>query len=838
MRDRAGTDGTVPPMSRRLPALFAIALFSCSSAPPKPAETTLASGRTTLAVSADARTLTLRRGPTTLLTFPADAFQLGTVAAFDPHASYDPYWLEAQDPLNQKPPDDLEWREASAAKVVSATATGLALDLTYPGATARLTVDVDAPGRFTAKLVPNVTDGTVVAWLRLRPRADATEGFYGLGEWGDTLNHRGHLRPMQMEVDLSLESANLENHAPIPLLIGTRGWGLFVESRRPGLFDVARKAADLVEVTFGTAADSAAGLTFDLISEENPLDVTRHYFERSGAPTLPAPWALGPWIWRNENRDQAQVLDDLEQIRSLDLATSAMWLDRPYATGVNTFDFDAAKFPDAPAMIRAVHDAGLRMALWHVPYVDATTGELQRTALANGYYPPQSGLLLNHGWGKPLDFTNPDAFAWWQGLVRRYTDAGIEGFKLDFAEDVQLGLYGSRNEWRFHDGSDERTMHHGYQLLYHQVYRETLPETGGFLLCRTARWGDQRNVSVVWPGDLDANLKRFGEQREDGRRYVGGLPASVILGLGLGPSGFAFYGADTGGYQHGPPDNETFTRWFEQTALSTVMQVGDSSSQTPWEFTAENGRDATTLDTYRRYARLHLRLFPYEWTYAQRLPRDGRALMRPVGLAYPALGEHPDDEYLFGDDLLVAPVVEAGKTTKSVLFPPGTWIDWFSGTSHEGGARAEVAAPLDTLPLFLRAGAIIPLLRPTIDTLSPTTRGGVESYANDAGPLTVRLAPDATATSFTLYDGTRVSQQRVDAATTIDVAPGTTFTKGAVLEVIRSGATAVTAGDAALAKVTTESALEAAATGWRTDDAMGGTVWVKLPPGAAHVTIR
>src|SRR5439155_24971351 len=115
--------------------------------------------------------------------------------------------------------------------------------------------------------------------------------------------------------------------------------------------------------------------------------------------------------------------------------------------------------------------------------------------------------------------------------------------------------------------------------------------------------------------------------------------------------------------------------------------------------TAENGRDDAALEVYRKYARLHLRLFPYEWTYANRMVRDGRPIVRPLGLAYPELGVHPSDEYLFGDDLLVAPVVSRGKTSRHVDLPAGTWRSFWDGTPVTAG---EVAAPLDVLPLLVR----------------------------------------------------------------------------------------------------------------------------------------
>src|SRR5439155_8996720 len=135
------------------------------------------------------------------------------------------------------------------------------------------------------------------------------------------------------------------------------GWGLFVESRAPGAFDVARANDTRVEITFG-----APSLAFHLLSAEQPLDVLARYYDLAGYPGLPAPWALGPLLWRDENADQAQVIDDLSQIRTRHLATTGIWFDRPYATGVETFDWSAAKFSDAPAMLQAVHDAGLRYA--------------------------------------------------------------------------------------------------------------------------------------------------------------------------------------------------------------------------------------------------------------------------------------------------------------------------------------------------------------------------------------------------------------------------------------------------------------------------------------------
>ena len=817
-----------------------------SSPPPDPPEQLSAGGYAVEFVPAEQALRLSRRGEV-LLTFPADAIQIGTVSKLDDNLSYDPYWMEyGEDLFPPQLPETLIWHTVTAAHFVESSHEQLLIQLDFSdgiGATLKLTRD--GTGRFGALVTPDArATGRAVALIRLRPRVDATEGFYGLGEWPDAVNHRNKVRPMQLEADTT-ESVNNENHVPIPLLIGTRGWGLFVQSQRVGVFNVAQKQPDLVEITYGTAESSAQGLRFHLLVADRPIDIVRRYYDVTGDPLLPAPWALGPWIWRNDSRDQAQVLADIAQIRTLDLATSAIWLDRPYATRVNSFDWNAARFPAPDQIFTTAHQAGLRMALWHTPYLEAGTPDLAE-AQRDGWFPKQNGVLFN-GWSAPIDFTNSVAVGRWKELLGRYKALGAEGYKLDYGEDVVPSIGASRNVWKFRDGTDERTAHYQYQLAYHSLYAAMVPSSGGFLLCRTGRYGDQKYASVIWPGDMDATFTRHRETFKDGNKTivgVGGLPATVIQGMSLGASGFPFFAADTGGYRHSPPDNELYIRWFEQTALSTVMEVGDASSQPPWEFNHDNGRDVTTLDLYRVYARLHMRLFAYEWTYAQNLKTDGRPIQRPVGLAYPELGKHPDDEYLMGDNLLVAPVVDRGVTARPVLFPPGDWVDYWDGTVYSGGtagATFTVPAPLGTLPLFVRGGGIVPLLRPTIDTIAPATDAGVESFQNDPGALYVRLVPGPQAEAFTLYDGTTLAQgaaAKPGETLQLRVKPGIVFKAATTLEVVRTGQpTQVLRDGSVLPMLATAPDLDAAGEGWLWQPTAGGTLTVKLAARPAEQSV-
>lgn len=800
----------------------------------------------TLLLEADR--LVLRNGTAVVATLPAKDFKLGTVAALSATHSYDPFQPFAKSALFREPDDFAEVRGASFEDL-RAIAGGLSASLVYEdGTRAPLTLTKRGAGAVEASLaLPVAAKEKPIVHAGLDVRGSATEGFYGLGEQFDDVDQRGKVRAMQLEIDSSIESSYNEAHVPVPFVIGTSGWALFVQSRRLGVFSLGTVDADRVTTNWSRAyAPASEPFVFHLFVADHPLDLVKPYYAATGAPRLPAPWGLGPWIWRDESKDQAEVESDLATIRKLDLATTGYWIDRPYASAVNSFDFEPKRFPDAQKIFADADALGFRTALWHTPYLDEkepATAELLAEAEASGFYPPTTGPSLNK-WGRPLDLTNEAARAFWQKQLGNYTAMGVRGFKLDYGEDIVAGLGTGRLPWAFADGSDERTAQQTYTLAYHRTYAELFPAGESFLICRAGKWGDQTNVDVIWPGDLDATFALHREPALDGEgktyNSVGGLPASVVAGLSLGASGFPFYGADTGGYRHSPPDKELFVRWFEQTALSTVMQVGTSSNTVPWETAGGPGFDEELLVLYRRYARLHLRLFPYLWSLAQRLAVDGRPLARPFGLAYPELGVHPNDQYLLGDALLVAPVLARGVTTRAVIFPASKWTDFWTGEVLEGGQSHDVAAPLGTLPLYLAPGAIVPLLRSTIDTLSPTTKPAeVDSFATTPGPLVVRLTPGLSS-SFTLYDGGRFDQVTDPEGTRVTFTPGSIFDGAIVYEIAglgdrRAGVTIDGVGATAQPSVIEADALGGG--GQTAFDADGGVLRVAVGAGSHQVIV-
>jgi alpha-D-xyloside xylohydrolase len=303
--------------------------------------------------------------------------------------------------------------------------------------------------------------------------------------------------------------------------------------------------------------------------------------------------------------------------------------------------------------------------------------------------------------------------------------------------------------------------------------------------------------SVIWPGDLCAGFWKHGECDSAGTCHVGGLPASYSAMLGLAVSGYPLYGADTGGYRHERPTREVMLRWGAQTAFSAFMQIGGGSQNNPWDFKkyGPSQFDQALLDAFVVLTRLHTRLFPYLYTLARQAHEHGLGPVRPFGLAHPELAAVPlyaevsVTQHWLGPDLLVAPIL-GPESKRRVLLPPGSFYDFWSHTLVAGPAgrvpseplALEVEVPLGRIPVYVRAGALVPLLRPTIDTLAPASEPGVDSFANETGRLHVLVAPGAGG-AFELYDGSALEMAALGSGHRLDFAAGKVFTQGLELEI-------------------------------------------------------
>jgi alpha-D-xyloside xylohydrolase len=302
-----------------------------------------------------------------------------------------------------------------------------------------------------------------------------------------------------------------------------------------------------------------------------------------------------------------------------------------------------------------------------------------------------------------------------------------------------------------------------YPLLYAQtaeaVARSVNPDA--LLVMRSGVAGIQRYQRAVWAGDQRMTWDRGS-----------GFPAVIPAGLSWGIAQAPFWGSDFGGYLEGRPplsraaQEELYLRWVEFGALSPIMRdtLGDKGHQAIYM-----DSDARTLDTFRLYAQMHQQLFPYLYSAAHTAHLSGLPIMRALVLAYPQDRQvyGLDDEYLLGPDLLVAPVTVQGARTRAVYLPGGTWVDYWSGAQLAGGRWVTVAAPLERIPLFVRGGALLPLLAAPGDTLAPAADPAVQR-AGDA--LLVRLYPGGYGDSVVLADGTRLADAADAGGVTLRIA--------------------------------------------------------------------
>jgi alpha-D-xyloside xylohydrolase len=539
---------------------------------------------------------------------------------------------------------------------------------------------------------------------------------YGFGERFNALN-----QARQILVNASSDQPGAKGsatYAPIPFFMDLRGYGLFVDTYAEATFDLGVADRDEFVVRF---RDTHLRIVF-FEGPQFPLILGR-YTAMVGRAKLPPYWAFAPWKSRNWHPNMAAVYEDIERYRQLGLPASVLVLDSPWATNYNTFEMNRLQFSDPDAMVRRIHDSGFKLCLWLTAFINAETftppepelvGKIPPTAAANFEAARRAGYFLKNdsgdvylstwwkGRGGLIDFTNPSAVTWWQNQVRLAIRLGADGFKADGGEGSFVG------EAHFADGEDPAVMRTRYPVLYNRALQELIDNDlhgDGVLLMRSGSVGNH-NLPFLWAGDNESN---FGTEN--------GLPGVVLAGLNAGLSGIPLWTSDLGGYEKGartPGDSDLFVRWTEFSALSPIMEVHSDINLGPWDY------GARALDVFRSYSRLHMSLFPYRYAAAQESARTGMPLMRALVFYHPldADARRAADEYYFGPDLLVAPVVTAG-TQRSVHLPQGEWLDYWTGAPYTGPADIVADAPLDRIPLFVKAGTILPKIPEDVMTLVP-----------------------------------------------------------------------------------------------------------------------
>ena len=567
-------------------------------------------------------------------------------------------------------------------------------------------------------------------WLTVGLKPE--EALFGLGEHFGALNRRGQALASWTVDAFGVRSDRAYKN--VPLLLSSQGYGVFFDMTGPLYYDLGQAS-----VAAWQATARADHLRAYLILGDGIKPIMQGYHQLTGVPAVPPDWSFGFWISRWGYRNREEVMEVAHRMRQERVPCDVIHIDpywmRYHEGHHGDLEWDESAFPDPKGMIAELKALGFHLSLWESPYVPLDSqmraeGEQRRFLLKTK---DGKGPALVHGFAKPsaaVDFTNPDAVEWFKAKNRRLLEMGVAVIKTDFAEDMP-------DDAVPHDGTSAEQLHNLYPLLYQRAVFEATKEVHGYGLIwgRSGYAGSQR-YPVHWGGDPGCTF-------DD-------MAASLRGALSWILSGAAFASFDMGGFfgiptLTDPPSPELYVRWSQMGLLfSHARAHGHTAPREPWAY----GEPA--LSIFRKYAQLRYRLLPYLYAAARRAP-DGLPLARPLVYDWPSdpTTHHIDDEYMLGSDLLVAPMFKP-RGSREIYLPAGGWFDYWTDRQFDGVRWITYNAELETLPLFVRAGAVLPM-GPDLQYSNERSWDPLsfEVYLGGDGPTEMELTDDHRRLHFT-----------------------------------------------------------------------------------------
>ncbi|MER5478887.1 TIM-barrel domain-containing protein [Streptomyces sp. NPDC002734] len=540
--------------------------------------------------------------------------------------------------------------------------------------------------------------------LEQRFAAYDDERLYGLGQ-----HQHGRLDQKGLVVDLVQRNAEVA----VPVLTSSRGYTLLWNNPAIGRVELAYNGTRWV-------ADSARQIDY-WITAGDPAAGQRRYSAVTGRTPMLPEWAAGFWQSKLRYRTQEELLEVAREYRRRGLPLSAIVCDFFHWTHLGEWRFDPKEWPDPAAMVRELEELGVKLVVSVWPSVSPLSENHPVMEQRGLFIGTQYGPLAHADWPDKevastvqvafYDATNPEAREFvWSRVKENYLDPyGITAFWLDACEpELKPGFPENLRYWagpglevgNLYPAENSRAFHEG---LLAAGEREVIT------LNRSAWAGSQRHGAALWSGDIGTDFATLRRQ--------------IAAGLNTSLSGIPWWNTDIGGFHGGDPQDaayrEVMVRWFQFGALSPLMRLhgfrepgmplGPRMTGGPNEVWAYGEEAGAVLE---RYLRLRERLRPYVLEVMREAHEEGLPVMRPLFLEFPGDGAcwSVDDAYLLGRDLLVAPVLEAGATDRTVYLPEGArWTDAWTGAVYEGGGAVTVDAPLERIPLFLRDGAVLPV---------------------------------------------------------------------------------------------------------------------------------
>lgn len=503
------------------------------------------------------------------------------------------------------------------------------------------------------------------------------EKLFGCGESFTKLDKRGQKVVLFTTDGQGVDSVRM--YKPIPFFMSSRGYGVFIHTSTPATFDFGASFGGVTSLQLG---DDDLDMFVFLGA---PKELLNEYTNLTGKSPMPPLWSFGLWMSRISYFSEDEVRTVAAKLRENRIPSDVIHLDTGWfeTDWRCDYQFSANRFRDPKKMIADLKKDGFHISLWQLPYF----------VPKNTLFPEivEKGLAVKDWKGNipfddaVLDFTNPDTVKWYQNNLAGLLRQGVGAIKVDFGEAAPMaGIY-SNGRTGFYE-------HNLYPLRYNKAAAEITKQVNGdnIIWARSA-WAGSQRYPLHWGGDAASNDV--------------GMAEELRGGLSFGLSGFAFWSHDIGGFTTKTPEG-LYRRWLPFGMLTSHSRCHGQPPKEPWEY------GTAFMDYFRKAVEMKYKLLPYVYAQAKDCSERGLPMVRALFVEYP---DDPgawqvEDEYLFGSDMLVAPIFEEGATERNVYLPGGKWIDYQTNKIYSSGWNKIAAGPVQAV-ILVREGAVIPHIK-------------------------------------------------------------------------------------------------------------------------------
>ena len=565
------------------------------------------------------------------------------------------------------------------------------------------------------------------AYIREQLSLDVGECIYGFGEKFTTFVKNGqNVETWNSDGGTCSE----QSYKSTPFYLSSKGYGVLVNSSDKVSYEVASDTVSKVSMTI-----PGEELEYYFFGGEDLRTVLKNYTDLTGKPARPPANTFGLWLSTSFTTEynEETVNSFIDGMFERDIPLQMFHFDCFWMKGYEwtNFEWDKESFPDPEGQLQRLHEKGLGVCCWINPYI-AQRSKLFDEGMENGYLikNPDGSVFQTDLWQSGMaivDFTNPAAYEWFGNCVRKLCRMGVDAIKTDFGERIPTKV-------QYFDGSDPIAMHNYYTYLYNKCVFEAIEDVYGkgkaCLFARSATVGGQK-FPVHWGGDCSAEFTSIAE--------------TLRGGLSLCASGFGYFSHDIGGFeQTASPD--VYKRWCAFGLMSSHSRLhGSTSYRVPWAYeedTPDNPENACAV--LRFFTKLKGRLMPYLYAQAVKTSTVGVPMMRAMVIDYandPAC-LYLDKQYMLGDDLLCAPVMNS-EGTADVYLPEGKWTDIITGETFEGGRYIRRTCNFLEMPILAKPNSIV--------TYGQFEQNVVYDYVQGANAVIYNLEDGKTAEAA-IYD--------------------------------------------------------------------------------------